>query len=182
MYLGVDEDVEVKDYALQVDYHDIGDVSQHTPLGKVAFLAALLTQTVADDLAHMHALQSLLQTIFVLDSHCVVEVLFSSLTLFVAGVAQHLHYGFSLEDGLEEVAVWRLLEFILHVVEQHTQELSGVLLDHGVYGRHEAFQEVLWHVVLPFGVEQKAHHALQLVYDLGFRSLSHHQTVPEWLD
>jgi len=54
--LRVDEHIKVEDYALQVDDHNVGQVTQYATLGEVALLVALLAQTIADNFAHMHAL------------------------------------------------------------------------------------------------------------------------------
>ena len=71
----------------------------------------------------------------------------------------------------------------LEAVDEETQELGGVLLHHGVYGRVETFEEVVGDEVLSLGEVEVGHQSLEFGYVTGLLGyFCHHETISEWFD
>lgn len=114
----------------------------------------MLAEEVVDDLADVHSLESLIESVLILDPNGIVEELLLPFPLLPTRMAHHLHNRGPLEQRPDEMLVRAALELMFQTVEEIAQELGGVLLDERIDGRVEALQEVLGKEVLSLGEEQ----------------------------
>ena len=173
--------VEVEHDALQVHYQYVREFGNHGSAGDVHLPVAFLAVVVADGVAGNQLLQGLVEGFGVLHVHGEVVEVLSGLVDVAALLADHLTAALAAEDPLREVLVRGVLEFAVQLVEDHVQELLGVLLHCGVRGVAagvlEGEAEGHGVVRVPVCELQVGEEALQLVQDVvvdGFAGLLQH--------
>ncbi len=117
-------DVEVEDDALEVQDQEVGRGGHGDRLLDVLLLVA----DVAEEVLHLLLLdelaEALEEVVLVLDlQRKVVEVL-EALGLLAALRAGDGGAGLAAEDVVQQLAVGRLLDLVLELVEEHVQELA----------------------------------------------------------
>jgi hypothetical protein len=161
------EGVEVENDPLEVDDEDVREVGEAVSLGDFVFGLAVVAVVVLDDLALDELAEGVVVVfeVFDLEGH-VVEVLVL-VPHVLAAVAEHLRADFPAVNALQNVLERRLFQPVFELVENHVQELLGVLLDAHVHGLArevlEGEAEVRRVVRLPFGLAQEGEHVLELV-------------------
>lgn len=112
---------------------EVRQLGKTRPFGDVALLVAALTVVIGDVLAFDVLLQGLDYVVLVFDGQGqVVEVFFSE-SLLLAALALDDSIGLAPVDAVQDLLVGCLLQGLLQFVEDHVQELLGVLLDRHVH-------------------------------------------------
>jgi len=117
-------DVEVENDALEVQDQEVGRGGHGDRLLDVLLLVA----DVAEEVLHLLLLdelaEALEEVVLVLDLQRKVVEVFEALGLLAALRAGDGGAGLAAEDVVQQLAVGRLLDLVLELVEEHVQELA----------------------------------------------------------
>ena len=164
------EFVIVETDSLEVDNEVVGEIREEGALDGICFLFARVAHVVRDDFSLDELLEGLVVVLESFDVEGYVEVVFLALLDVLAVGADELVAAGATVDGLQHLFEWCSPESFFKSVEEHVEELLGVLLD-GYVDRvaveiFEGETELVGIVLLPLCEFEIGEHGLELMEDV----------------